>query len=87
MTHALTRTHLIAPKKLIEEVDRLVGPRRRSEFVTEAVAEKLERGKLLRVTREVMKLPPVNVPEWASPEAASKWVHDGRHESDRSRNV
>ena len=57
MTHVV-RTHFIAPKELIEEVDKLVGPRRRSEFLTEATAEKLKREKLLRLTREVMKLPP-----------------------------
>ena len=47
MTHVV-RTHFIAPKELIEEVDKLVGPRRRSEFLTEATAEKLKREKLLR---------------------------------------
>ena len=88
MTHALVRTHFIAPKALIEEVDRLVGPRRRSEFFTKAAAEKLQREKLLRLTREVMKLPPAEgIPEWNTPEAASKWVHDGRVETDRARNL
>jgi hypothetical protein len=78
----------IAPKDLIEEVDRLVGPRRRSEFLTEAAAEKLQREKLLRFTREVMKLPPAEgIPEWETPESTSKWVHDGRIESDRARNL
>jgi hypothetical protein len=87
MTHVV-RTHFIAPKDLIEEVDRLVGPRRRSEFLAEATAEKLKREKLLRLTREVMKLPPAEgIPEWETPESASKWVHDGRVESDRARNV
>jgi len=88
MAHALTRTHLIAPKELIKEVDRLVGPRRRSEFFTEAAAEKLKREKLLQVTRRAMSLPAeLDVPGWETPEAASKWVHDLRVESDRKRNV
>jgi metal-responsive CopG/Arc/MetJ family transcriptional regulator len=52
MSHALTRTHVIAPKELTEEIDRIVGPRRQSEFITDAVAEKLEREKLLRLTRK-----------------------------------
>lgn len=86
MTHV--RTHFIAPKELIKEVDRLVGPRRRSEFLTEAAAEKLKREKLLRVVREAAKLPPVrDVPEWETPAAVSKWVHDLRVESDRKRHV
>jgi hypothetical protein len=89
MTHVTTtRTHLIAPKKLIEEIDRLVGPRRRSEFLTEAAAEKLQREKLLQATREAMKLPPVDdVPEWGTPEKVSQWIRDLRQESDRDRNV
>jgi hypothetical protein len=87
MTHVV-RTHFIAPKHLIEETDRLVGSRRRSQFITDAVAEKLKREKLLRLTREVMKLPPAEViPEWDTPESASKWVHDGRVEADHARNV
>jgi metal-responsive CopG/Arc/MetJ family transcriptional regulator len=42
MTHVV-RTHVIAPKELIDEVDKLVGHRRRSEFIVEAAAEKLQR--------------------------------------------
>lgn len=82
MTHVMTRTHFIAPKDLIEEVDRFVGPRHRSEFLTEAAHEKLQREKLLKATREVMKLPPVDVPEWKTAESTSKWVRDIRADSD-----
>jgi len=83
MPHALTRTHLIAPRELIEEVDRLVGPRKRSEFFTEALNEKLTREKLLRATRHAMSLPAeLDVPGWETPEAVSKWVRDIRTESD-----
>lgn len=82
MTHVLTRTHLIAPKELIEEVDLLVGPRRRSEFVASAVSEKLKREKLLRATRQAASLPAErDIPGWETLEAASKWVHDLRVES------
>jgi hypothetical protein len=89
MAHALTRTHVIAPKELIEEIDRLVGPRRRSEFITDAAAEKLKREKLLRLTREVMKLPPDEevTPGWETPEAVSKWVRDQRVDNNPIRKV
>lgn len=88
MSHALTRTHVIAPKELIEEVDRIVGPRHRSEFITDAVAEKLKREKLLRLTREVSKLSPAeSIPEWATPESTAKWLRDGRAEPRRIRRV
>jgi hypothetical protein len=82
MSHALTRTHLIAPKELIEQVDRLVGPRRRSEFFTEAVTEKLERENRIRAVRHAMKLPAVEQPGWETAEAVSKWVRDIRADSD-----
>jgi hypothetical protein len=86
MPHVLTRTHVTAPKGLIEEVDRLVGPRRRSEFFAEAAAEKLKREKLLQTTRHAMTLPPeLGVPGWETPEAVSQWVRDIRKESDPKR--
>jgi hypothetical protein len=88
MTHASTRTHVIAPKELIEEVDRIVGPRHRSEFITDAVAEKLKWEKLLQATRKAMALPPVDdVPEWNTPESTAKWLGDGRAEPKRIRKV
>lgn len=88
MTHVLTRTHLSAPKELIEELDRIVGPRRRSEFVTMAISEKLKREKLIRAVRHAARLPAErDVSEWKTPEAVSQWVHDLRAESDRARNV
>lgn len=72
MTHVLTRTHLIAPKELIEEVDRIVGPRRRSEFIAAAVQEKLKREKLLRALRRAAKLPvESDIPGWETPEVGA----------------
>ena len=65
MSHATTRTHLIAPKELIEKVDRLVGPRRRSEFIASAVDEKLRREQLLQAVQEAAKLPADrDIPGW-----------------------
>jgi hypothetical protein len=81
MTHVI-RTHFIAPKELIEEVDKLVGPRRRSEFLTEAAVEKLKRERLVRATRAAMTLPAVEQPGWETAEAVSKWVRDIRADSD-----
>jgi hypothetical protein len=87
MTHVV-RTHFIAPKELIEEVDKLVGPRRRSEFLTKAAAEKLKREKLLRLTREVSKLPPGGgIPEWDTSESTAKWIREGRADTRLIRKV
>jgi hypothetical protein len=87
MSHAV-RTHFIAPKELIEEVDKLVGPRRRTDFLIEAAAEKLKREKLLRLTHEVMKLPSDgDIPEWDTPESTAKWLREGRANSRPIRKV
>jgi hypothetical protein len=87
MTHII-RTHLIAPKRLIQDIDKVVGPRKRSEFLVEAAEEKLRRERLLKATHEMLGLPPGSgVPEWETPEGVLKWVNDSRAASDRARNV
>jgi hypothetical protein len=88
MSQTTIRTHFVSRKRLIDEVDRLVGPRRRGEFITAAVDEKLKREQLLRATQNAMALPPVrDIAAWDTPDAASQWVHDLRQESDRARSV
>lgn len=37
------RTHVVLEERLVRDIDRLVGPRRRSSFLTEAAEEKLMR--------------------------------------------
>lgn len=82
MIHVV-RTHFVAPKDLIKEVDRFVGPRRRSEFISAAVTEKLARENRIRAVRHALTLPAVpDVPGWETPEAVSKWVRDLRADSD-----
>jgi len=38
-----TRTHIVLPTQLLEQIDELVGPRHRSEFIAEALAECVRR--------------------------------------------
>ena len=40
------RIHVVMPRELIEQIDALVGKRRRSEFIVEAVREHLARRRL-----------------------------------------
>jgi hypothetical protein len=87
MTHAI-RTHFIAPKKLIDDIDKVVGPRKRTEFFIKAAEEKLQRERLLQATQDMLNLPPGgDVPEWETPESTLKWVNDLRAASDRARSV
>lgn len=77
------RTHIVLPRAVVEDVDRLVGHRRRSQFVVDAVCEKLRREQLaaaLDATAGI--LADVDIPEWASPEQTSAWVRELRQEAD-----
>ena len=68
MTRETIRTHAVFPKELVAEVDRLVGRRKRSSFLTEAVAEKLEQERLGRaLARTAGFLAPDAHPEWDTP--------------------
>ena len=79
------RTHLILPDDLIEAVDRLVGKRRRSAFVTEALRERLRREQLLQALEESSGiLKKEDYPHWATPEQAARWARKIRREGERS---
>lgn len=80
----MARTHVIMPDELIEEVDRLVGRRRRSQFVTEAVRAKVERERLLVAFEAAAgSLADVPIPGWETSESAAEWVRSLRRASDR----
>lgn len=69
------RVHVVIPKEIVEEVDRLVGQRKRSAFVVEALIEKLQRERLGRALAETAGfLAKEDHPEWATPELTSAWV-------------
>ncbi len=84
MAENLTRAHVVMPKEVVEEVDRLVGQRRRSRFMTEAVKEKLVRARLASAARLVQgSLADEETPGWETPEAASAWVRSLRRSNDQ----
>jgi hypothetical protein len=79
MTKEAVRTHVVLPKDLVDELNELVGPRRRSEFIAEAAKEKLDRLKRVRAfDRVVGSLADVDIPGWETPEAAAEWVRASR---------
>ena len=54
---AVARTNLTLPEELLSEVDALAGPRGRSRYVAEAVAQRVRRdklGKAIRTTAGVL---------------------------------
>jgi metal-responsive CopG/Arc/MetJ family transcriptional regulator len=45
---ALARTNLTLPEELLRQVDEIAGPRGRSRYVADAVAQRVKRDRLLR---------------------------------------
>jgi hypothetical protein len=83
MTHSedrpLTRTNVTLPASLLEEVDRYAGPRGRSRYVAEAVAQRVRRdalGAAIRDTAGAM----VGKPGWMTPDEVARWVDELRAE-------
>ncbi len=75
------RTHVMFPDELVKDVDRLVGRRKRSRFVTDAVREKLRRERLLSALGETAGIISAEeYPEWATTEKVAAWVRKSRHE-------
>jgi hypothetical protein len=73
------RTHVVVPEDLLAEVDRLIGPRRRSQFFVDAVAEKVARIKLADVAAKAAgALKEVSIPDWNTAEKARNWVRGSR---------
>jgi len=46
------RTHVVVPKELMEEIDRLSGKRKRSWFITQAVRKEIQRLNFLKAVKE-----------------------------------
>jgi predicted transcriptional regulator len=75
----MTRTNVTLPADLLEDVDRYAGPRGRSRYVAEAVAQRVRRdalGAAIRETAGAMR----NRPGWMRPEEVARWVDDLRSE-------
>ena len=82
------RTHVILPEALVERVDSLVGKRRRSRFVEEAIREKLTRDAQTEALRAAAgALASYDYPEWSTPEATSAWVSALRRNDTESRPI
>jgi hypothetical protein len=76
---ALARTNVTLPARLLAEVDLYAGPRGRSRYVAEAVAQRVRRdalGSAIRSTGGAM----AGKDGWMSPEAVTAFVEDLRAE-------
>ena len=76
------RTHVVLAEKLVKDIDRLVGTRQRSSFLTEAAEEKLMRYRQI----EALKAAAGAWKDKDHPElkqGSAKWVRKVRQESER----
>jgi metal-responsive CopG/Arc/MetJ family transcriptional regulator len=79
MSKETVRAHVVVPRDLWDDVDRLVGSRKRSAFIADAVREKVSREKRGKALLEAAgMLSAANYPEWSTPEKAAAWVRTSR---------
>ena len=75
----VVRTHVLLPRALVNEIDRRVGPRRRSEFLARAAQRELDVEERLRLFDEfVGSMKGKSIPEWETSESAAAWVREQR---------
>jgi Arc/MetJ-type ribon-helix-helix transcriptional regulator len=72
------RTHVVLPDELVREVDALVGPRKRSEFIEDALRAKLQHGRQKGPLKGAGILKGKNYPHWETPEKTSAWLEELR---------
>jgi hypothetical protein len=79
------RVPVALPRKLTEEIDALVGQRRRSSFISDAARERLIRHKQVEAIRKFSgSLKDSDYPEWKN--GSAEWVHNLRRENQATGN-
>jgi Arc/MetJ-type ribon-helix-helix transcriptional regulator len=86
------RAHVVLPRKLLEEIDALVGKRKRSEFIVEVLERHIVNARQSRALAQVRAFaeanPDAGPPEWATAESTAEWVRAGRSfVSDREQRI
>lgn len=78
------KTHLVFPKELLETIDELIGKRKRSQFVVEAVKERLARERLARILEKAAGCwTDKNHPELKTKKDLYRYVRNLRKSADR----
>jgi len=77
---ALTRTNLTLPEELLRQVDEIAGPRGRSRYVADAVAQRVKRDRLRQAIEDSFGslVPPGGRP--MTRDEVSAWVREQRSE-------
>lgn len=76
------RAHVIMARAMVAKIDRLVGQRSRSRFITEAVARELAHRELVDAATAAIGSGAEDGRPWGNtPAAIAAWVHDDRQAS------
>jgi Arc/MetJ-type ribon-helix-helix transcriptional regulator len=81
------RAHVVLPEELLHKIDARVGQRRRSEFIQEAIEERLNHLERIEAFRQFAgSIADGEVPEWDTRESTEAWLRElrGRCEPDHT---
>lgn len=74
------KTHLVFPRELLERIDKLIGKRKRSQFVVEATKEKLARERFLKILKKAAgSWKDEDYPEFRTKKGVDKYIRRLRH--------
>jgi metal-responsive CopG/Arc/MetJ family transcriptional regulator len=78
------RAHIILDNEIVKDIDSMVGKRKRSHFIAEAVCDKLRQMKLLTAVKETAGiLSDEDHPEWKTSKDVANWVRESRKRDGR----
>lgn len=78
------RTHVIIEEDIVKEIDRLVGKKKRSSFISEATKKELKKLKQLSVIKKLRGVwKDEDHPELAGKDGTYKWVRKLRSEDEK----
>jgi len=78
------RTHVIIEEDIVKEIDRLVGKKKRSSFISEATKKELKKLKQLSVIKKFRGVwKDEDHPELAGKDGTYKWLRKLRSEDEK----
>ena len=78
------RTHVVLPEDLVKSVGALAGKGKRSQFIEEAIREKLRIDNLLAALEATAgAFSASDHPHWDTPEKVAAWVRESRRQDDK----
>jgi len=78
------RTHVIIEEDIVKEIDRLVGKKKRSSFISEATKKELKKLKQLSVIKKLRGVwKDEDHPELAGKDGTYKWLKKLRSEDEK----